>query len=75
MALVSHEGADGRSRNRERRPGHFSGRLTDHSPWHEMATSARVVTAETPAMLALRRRACADRAIRSARSPGGGAAA
>src|SRR5215510_6704435 len=42
-------------------------------PW--MATSARVVTAETPAMLAQRPRACADRAIRSARSPGGGAAA
>ena len=36
----------------------------------EMATSARVVTAETPAILAQRPRACADRAIRSARSPG-----
>src|SRR5215467_2455780 len=41
----------------------------------KMATSARVVTAETPAMLAQRPRACADRAIGSARSPGGGAAA
>src|SRR6516225_3455347 len=36
----------------------------------------KVVTAETPpAVLAQRPRACADRAIRSARSPGGGAAA
>jgi inorganic pyrophosphatase len=43
-------------------------------PWHrKWQTSARVVTAETPAMLA--QRACADRAIRSARPPGGLAAA
>ena len=35
-----------------------------------MATSARVVTAETPAILAQCPRACADRAIRSARSAG-----
>jgi hypothetical protein len=55
----------------------FSGRLlTTTPPWHrKWQTSARVVTAETPAMLAQRPRACADRAIRSARPPGGGAAA
>src|SRR6516165_2655612 len=41
----------------------------------DMAMFARVITAETPAMLAQRPRACADRAIRSERSPGVGAAA
>src|ERR1700749_1596896 len=45
-------------------------------PWHrKWQTSARVVTAETPAMPAQRPRACADRAIRSERTRGGGAAA
>src|SRR5262249_46395682 len=44
-------------------------------PLKELLVSLRVVTAETPpAMLAQRPRACADRAIRSARSAGGGAA-
>src|SRR5262249_58976779 len=51
------------------------------SPAYDHAAMARKwqprrgwFTAETPAMLA-RPRACADRAIRSGRSPGGGAAA
>src|SRR5262249_50092498 len=41
----------------------------------KMATPTRLVTAEPPAMLAQRPHVCADRAIRSARSPDVGAAA
>src|SRR5258708_33457171 len=40
-----------------------------------MATPTRLATAEPPAMLAQRPHVCADRAIRSERSPGVGAAA
>src|SRR5207245_2840254 len=41
----------------------------------KMATATRLATAEPPAMLAQRPHVCADRAIRSERSPGVGAAA